>query len=52
MTMSGGEFLSLADMGGNNDGRVSYGVALIQQALHYGVDVVATDQLREHKLTV
>jgi hypothetical protein len=24
-------------MGGNNDGRMSYGVVLIQQALYYGV---------------
>jgi hypothetical protein len=37
MTMTGGDSLSLADMGGNNDRRVSYNVALIQQALHYGV---------------
>jgi hypothetical protein len=37
MMMPGGDFLSLADMGGNKDERVSYSVALIQQALHYGV---------------
>jgi hypothetical protein len=37
MTMPGGNVFVLADMGGNYDGRVSYGVVLIQQALHYDV---------------
>jgi hypothetical protein len=37
MTMRGGDIFSLADMGGDNDRRVSYSITLIQLALHHGV---------------